>query len=68
VVPFLVLLPVLENGGTNLLADGVSPVSLIQELGPTALKTVAGLGTLLLGGRVILRRIFDVSAAGVRGL
>jgi hypothetical protein len=61
VVPFLVLLPVLENGGAELLTSGdASPVSLMQQLGPTALKTVAGLGVLLLGGRVILRRIFEV--------
>jgi len=59
VVPFLVLLPLIEEG--NLLGDGdTSPVSLLTLLGPTALQTIAGLGTLLLGGRVILRRIFEV--------
>jgi hypothetical protein len=32
-------------------------------LGPTAATSLLGLGALLVGGRVVLRRIFEVSAA-----
>jgi Kef-type K+ transport system membrane component KefB len=61
VVPFLVLLPLIEDGhGVSM--DGASPVSLLAVLGPTVLKTVAGLGALLLGGRFVLRRIFELVA------
>ena len=59
VVPFLVLLPVIEmNGGM----EGATPATLLQLLGPTTLQTVAGLGALLLGGRFVLRRIFEMVA------
>lgn len=59
VVPFLVLLPLIEQGD---LMEGATPVSLISVFLPTALKTVAGLGLTLVGGRVVLRRIFEVVA------
>lgn len=42
--------------------QATSPVSLLKMLGPTALETVAGLGVALVGGRVVLRRIFEVVA------
>ena len=43
-------------------------VSLVTHLGPTVLKTVGGLGLLLVGGRLVLRRIFEVRGRGrVRG-
>ena len=61
VVPFLVLLPLIE-GGQGVILNGASPVSLLAVLGPTVLKTVAGLGVLLLGGRFVLRRIFELVA------
>ena len=56
--PFLVLLPLIEN--TDLEAQ--STMGLLYALGPTALKTLAGLGLLLLGGRFILRRVFQLVA------
>ncbi len=78
VVPFLVLLPLvvqLQSSGVGdpvaALADAASgavaaaqtnPASLVAMLGPTALKTCAGLAVLLLGGRVLLRRVFELVA------
>jgi Kef-type K+ transport system membrane component KefB/voltage-gated potassium channel Kch len=59
VVPFLVLLPILE---TTKLAGGESTVTLLASLAPTAAKTVLGLGVLLLGGRFLLRRVFELVA------
>ena len=35
---------------------------LLQQLGPTALKTLGGLGVVLLGGRIFMRRIFELVA------
>jgi hypothetical protein len=59
IVPFLVLLPLIEsNGGMDL----ATPTTLMQSLGPTALNSAAGLGFLLLGGRFVLRRIYEVRA------
>ena len=59
VVPFLVLLPLVEND--DLMGQaGQSTMTLVTSLGPTALQTVFGLGALLLGGRVVLRRIFEL--------
>lgn len=59
VVPFLVLLPLVEND--ELMGQaGQSTMTLVTSLGPTALQTVFGLGVLLLGGRVVLRRIFEL--------
>ncbi|BDA40681.1 Glutathione-regulated potassium-efflux system protein KefB [Coccomyxa sp. Obi] len=61
VVPFLVLLPLVEND--DLMGQaGQSTMTLVTSLGPTALQTVFGLGVLLLGGRVVLRRIFELVA------
>lgn len=57
VVPFLVLLPLLNAG-----LKGGNPISLLEQLAPTALQTVAGLGALLLGGRLGLRRLFEIVA------
>eukprot|EP00878_Enallax_costatus_P013828 GHUV01014463.1.p1 GENE.GHUV01014463.1~~GHUV01014463.1.p1 ORF type:complete len:492 (+),score=144.01 GHUV01014463.1:299-1774(+) len=59
VVPFLVLLPLIESHGGM---EGASPDTLLQMLGPTAATSLAGLGALLLGGRVILRRVFEIIA------
>ena len=43
--------------------DGsMSTMALLTSLGPTALKTLGGLGLLLLGGRFVLRRIFEIVA------
>jgi hypothetical protein len=36
-------------------------MTLVSQMGPTVLKTVGGLGLLLFGGRVVLRRVFEVS-------
>ena len=58
-VPFLVLLPLVE--GSNF-SQG-SPISLLKALGPTALTTVGSLGLLLVSGRIFLRRIFELVAA-----
>ena len=44
------------------LQDGGDPVSLVTHLGPTVLKTLGGLGLLLVGGRVVLRRVFETVA------
>lgn len=60
-VPFLVLLPLIESDNSELLNGGAS--SLLEKLGPTALQTVLGLGLLLVGGRVVLRRVFEVVAS-----
>jgi hypothetical protein len=56
-VPFLVLLPLIESNGGM---EGASADTLLKMLGPTAATTMAGLGALLLGGRVVLRRVFEV--------
>jgi hypothetical protein len=59
VVPFLVLLPVVENA--DLVGQpNQSTMTLVASLGPTALQTLLGLGALLLGGRIVLRRIFEM--------
>ena len=54
-VPFLVLLPLVER--TDLTSTGA--MDLLDQLGPTALETLGSLGLLLLGGRIILRRVFE---------
>lgn len=59
-VPFLVLLPLVEG---NDMASDQSPITLLAALGPTALKTLGGLGLLLLGGRLVLSRLFELVAA-----
>eukprot|EP00879_Flechtneria_rotunda_P030712 GHRR01033383.1.p1 GENE.GHRR01033383.1~~GHRR01033383.1.p1 ORF type:complete len:471 (+),score=170.75 GHRR01033383.1:295-1707(+) len=59
VVPFLVLLPLIESNGGM---EGASADTLLQMLGPTALTSVAGLAALLVGGRTVLRRIFEMVA------
>jgi hypothetical protein len=56
VVPLLVILPILESG--KLSGD---PSVLWATLGITTLKALGGLGLLLLGGRLLLRRVFEVS-------
>eukprot|EP00891_Asterochloris_glomerata_P001180 jgi/Astpho2/1180/Aster-07718 len=58
VVPFLVLLPLVESNEL----EGQSTMTLVYALGPTALKTLGGLGLLLLGGRFVLRRLFQLVA------
>ena len=64
-VPFLVLLPLVENA--DLVGQpGQSTMTLVASLGPTALKTLLGLGVLLLGGRVVLRRIFELVSSFLR--
>lgn len=66
VVPLLVILPLYEAAisGTMPTVDQDS-ASILAQLGPTAVKAVLGLGGLLLGGRVVLRRVFEV-VAGAR--
>lgn len=58
VVPFLVLLPLVEQ--TDMTSSGA--MDLINQLGPTALVTLGSLALLLLGGRIILRRVFEMVA------
>lgn len=60
-VPFLVLLPLVE-GNNSALLEGADTISLLQQLGPTALKTLGGLGIVLLGGRLFMRRVFELVA------
>ncbi|CAI9104167.1 OLC1v1002792C1 [Oldenlandia corymbosa var. corymbosa] len=55
VVPLLVILPVLET--QNLAQESMWPM-LVQE----SLKALLGLGLLSLGGKLILRRVFEVVA------
>lgn len=55
VVPLLVILPVLES--QNLIEESIWPM-LAQE----SLKALGGLGLLSLGGKYILRRVFEVVA------
>ncbi|XP_039039808.1 K(+) efflux antiporter 3, chloroplastic-like [Hibiscus syriacus] len=55
VVPLLVILPVLES--QNITEGSILPM-LIQE----SLKALLGLGVLSLGGKYILRRVFEVVA------
>ncbi|WIA33402.1 hypothetical protein OEZ86_006536 [Tetradesmus obliquus] len=59
VVPFLVLLPLIESNGGM---EGTTPQTLLSMLGPTAATSLLGLGALLVGGRVVLRRIFEIIA------
>lgn len=60
-VPFLVLLPLIEGrAGMVDISDGAA---LLTQLGPTILKTLGGLGLVLLGGRTFLRRVFEVVAS-----
>ncbi|KAK9286202.1 hypothetical protein L1049_014586 [Liquidambar formosana] len=55
VVPLLVVLPVLES--QNLVEESVWPM-LVKE----SLKALGGLGLLSLGGKYLLRRVFEVVA------
>ncbi|KAL4179984.1 hypothetical protein AMTRI_Chr13g122900 [Amborella trichopoda] len=55
VVPLLVILPVLES--QNLVEESVWPM-----LATESLKALGGLGLLSLGGKFLLRRIFEVVA------
>ncbi|XP_057788017.1 K(+) efflux antiporter 3, chloroplastic [Salvia miltiorrhiza] len=55
VVPLLVILPVLES--QNLVEESVWP-TLLKE----SLKALGGLGLLSLGGKYLLRRVFEVVA------
>ncbi|XP_073004748.1 K(+) efflux antiporter 3, chloroplastic [Typha latifolia] len=55
VVPLLVILPVLES--QNVVADSIWPM-----LATESLKALGGLGLLSLGGKYLLRRIFEVVA------
>jgi Kef-type K+ transport system membrane component KefB/voltage-gated potassium channel Kch len=68
-VPFLVLLPLVEGGGgVAALGDGavstdvVGTMGVLAQLAPTALKTLGGIGLVLLGGRTIVRRLFELVA------
>lgn len=60
-VPFLVLLPLIEGRAGGM--DGLDGAALLSQLAPTALKTLGGLGLVLLGGRTFLRRVFEVVAS-----
>ncbi|KAK2662782.1 hypothetical protein Ddye_001356 [Dipteronia dyeriana] len=55
VVPLLVILPVLES--QNLVAESIWPM-----LAKESLKALAGLGLLSLGGKYLLRRVFEFVA------
>ncbi|XP_057989532.1 K(+) efflux antiporter 3, chloroplastic isoform X2 [Hevea brasiliensis] len=55
VVPLLVILPVLES--QNLVEESIWPM-----LAKESLKALGGLGLLSLGGKYILRRVFEVVA------
>jgi Kef-type K+ transport system membrane component KefB/Trk K+ transport system NAD-binding subunit len=60
-VPFLILLPLIEGRGSGVdITDGAA---LLTQLVPTVLKTLGGLGLVLLGGRTFLRRVFEVVAS-----
>eukprot|EP01025_Chloroclados_australasicus_P022583 TRINITY_DN23212_c0_g1_i1.p1 TRINITY_DN23212_c0_g1~~TRINITY_DN23212_c0_g1_i1.p1 ORF type:complete len:759 (-),score=60.52 TRINITY_DN23212_c0_g1_i1:255-2531(-) len=52
-IPFLVLLPLIESDSSGFLLD---------KIGPTAIFSVVGVALLLLGGRTVLRRIFEIVA------
>ena len=52
--------PLVENADLAGQQHGQSTMTLVASLGPTALQTLLGLGALLLGGRVVLRRIFEM--------
>ena len=56
VVPLLVVLPLYEATAVG------DTAQLFDQLGPTAVKAFLGLGALLLGGRVVLRRAFELVA------
>lgn len=58
VVPFLVLLPLIESGSF----DPGDTVQLLQTFGSTALVTLGWIATIIVGGRTILRRVFDMVA------
>ncbi|GBG71072.1 hypothetical protein CBR_g8371 [Chara braunii] len=58
VVPLLVILPILESGQFS---GGSS--ELFLTLGVASLKGLLGLGLLLLGGKLILRRVFELVAS-----
>ncbi|XXG63986.1 hypothetical protein AAC387_Pa05g2056 [Persea americana] len=55
VVPLLVILPVLES--QNIVEESIWPMLLTESL-----KALGGLGLLSLGGKFLLRRIFEVVA------
>ncbi|KAI8467065.1 MAG: Sodium/hydrogen exchanger family-domain-containing protein [Monoraphidium minutum] len=59
VVPFLVLLPLIESNGGM---EDATPSTLLHMLGPTALNSAAGLAFLLFGGRVVLRKMYEMVA------
>jgi Kef-type K+ transport system membrane component KefB/voltage-gated potassium channel Kch len=63
VVPFLVLLPLIESPEMAAAGEGgAATASLLASLAPTAAKTLAGLGILLFSGRFFLRRVFELVA------
>lgn len=47
------------------LMEGQDTMSLVAQLGPTALKTIGGLGIVLLGGRLLMRRCECGGAGGL---
>lgn len=57
-MPFLVLLPFVETNDLG----GQSTMSLLYQLGPTALKTLGSLAALLVVGRLVMRRLFELVA------
>lgn len=57
-VPFLVLLPLVESNQL----EGQDTMSLVYQLGPTAFKTIGSLAALLVAGRLIMRRLFRLVA------
>jgi Kef-type K+ transport system membrane component KefB/voltage-gated potassium channel Kch len=65
VVPLLVMLPLYEAAKTGGMPIDADSASILAQLGPQAVKAVLGLGALLVGGRFVLRRVFEV-VAGAR--
>jgi len=59
IIPLLVVLPVIEAGGSDL--EG-STVQILASFAFGAFKSIGGLGALIFGGRYILERAFTVVA------
>jgi hypothetical protein len=61
-VPFLVLLPLIESSGGM---ENATSDTLLGMLGPTAFNSAAGLAMLLFGGRIVLRKLYEVRGGAV---
>jgi predicted Kef-type K+ transport protein len=63
VVPLLVLLPLLESSGDMNVSN---VMELVQVFGPAVLTTLGWVGLLIVGGRTVLRRVFEVRTEGIQ--